>query len=224
MSSAGIGEEPVLTYVLIGVNVAVALGAFLSGASATGGGGIGGATLLSEGSVSRFAIDQGEYWRLVTSGFLHTGLMHLLFNMFALYILGGLLEPSVGRWRFALIYFVSLLAGSFGALLLEPVRATAGASGAIFGLMGAALVVMRSRGISAMESGLGIWLGLNLLITFAIPGISIGGHLGGLAGGALAMALMAEAAPRLRAPQSLAMLLAGAIGVLSVAGAIAVSA
>lgn len=220
-AAAGIGEEPSLTYILIGVNVAVALGAFLSGASATGGGGIGVSSLLAEGSVSRFAIDQGEYWRLITSGFLHTGLLHLLFNMLALYILGGLLEPAIGRLRFATVYFVSLLAGSFGALLLEPIAATAGASGAIFGLMGAALVVMRER---ALESGIALWLGLNLLITFTIPGISIGGHLGGLFGGALAMALIAEVAPRLRASQTLALLLAAAVGVLSVAGAIAVSA
>lgn len=220
-ASVGAGGEPSLTYILIGVNVAIALGAFLSGASATGGGGIGGSSLLAEGSVSRFSIDQGEYWRLLTSGFLHTGLIHLLFNMFALYILGGLLEPAIGRLRFGVVYFVSLLAGSFGALLLEPVAATAGASGAIFGLMGAALVVMRER---ALESGIALWLGLNLVITFTIPGISIGGHLGGLIGGALAMALLAEVAPRLRAPQSLAMVLAATIGVLSVAGSIAVSA
>src|SRR5207247_785952 len=82
-----------------------------------------------------------------------------------------------------LIYLVSLLAGSFGALLLEPSAPTVGASGAIFGLMGAAAVTLRRRGISLMESGLGLWIGLNLLITFSVPNISIGGHLGGLAGG-----------------------------------------
>ena len=88
-------------------------------------------------------------------GFLHAGLFHLLFNMFGLYILGGLLEPAIGRCASAILYFVSLLAGSFGALLLEPTRLTVGASGAIFGLMGAAVVVMRDRGINPMESGLG---------------------------------------------------------------------
>ena len=92
--------------------------------------------------------------------------------------LGGMLEPVIGKLRFALIYFVSLLAGSFGALLLEPFGRTVGASGAIFGLMGAAIVVMRARGISPMESGLGLWIGLNLLITFTVPNISIGGHVG----------------------------------------------
>jgi membrane associated rhomboid family serine protease len=213
-----------LTYVLIAINVLVALGAFLSGASATGSGGVARVSLLADGSVYRFAIDQGEYWRLVTAGFLHTGMIHLLFNVFALYILGGMLEPAVGRVRFAVIYLVSLLAGSFGALLLEPTAPTVGASGAVFGLMGAAVVVMRDRGINPMESGIGLWLGLNLLITFTIPNISIGGHLGGLAGGALAALAFTEVAGRMRASETLATLIAAAIGVISVAGAIAVSA
>ncbi len=215
-------EEPTLTYVLIGINVAVALGTFLSGASATGGGGLG-STLLTDGSVSRPAVDSGEYWRILTAGFLHTGFIHLLFNMFGLYILGGLLEPAIGRLRFGVIYFVSLLAGSFGALLLEPTAPTVGASGAIFGLMGAAVVVMRNRGVNPMESGLGLWIGLNLLITFTIPNISIGGHIGGLVGGAVAAALMFELPDRARMPAMLATVLAGALGVAAVVGSIAVS-
>ncbi len=223
MGAAGVGEEPILTYILIGINVAVALGAFMSGASATGGGGIGQSSLLADGSVSRFAIDQGDYWRLLTSGFLHTGLLHLLFNMFALYVLGGMLEPAIGRLRFAIVYFVSLFAGSFGALLFEADAATAGASGAIFGLMGAAVIVMRDRGINPMESGIGLWIGLNLLITFTIPGISIGGHIGGLVGGLLAALVFTEVVSRLRVPESLGLLLASAIGVVAIAGAIVVS-
>ncbi len=223
-TAASLSGEPTLTYVLIGINVAVALGAFLSGASATGGGGIGQSSLLADGAVSRFWIDQGEYWRLLTAGFLHTGLIHLMFNMFALYVLGSMLETTVGRLRFGLIYFVSLLAGSYGALLFEPEAATAGASGAIFGLMGAAVVVMRNRGINPMESGIGLWIGLNLLITFTIPGISIGGHIGGLVGGVLAALAMYELVPRMRAPESLGMLIAVAIGVASIVGSIVVSA
>ena len=66
--------------------------------------------------MSRFTVDQGDFWRIVTAGFLHSGFLHLLFNMFGLYILGTMLEPAVGRLRFGVIYFVSLLAGSFGAL------------------------------------------------------------------------------------------------------------
>ena len=144
--------------------------------------------------------------------------------MYALYILGGMLEPAIGRLRFALIYFVSLLAGSFGALLLDPDKATVGASGAVFGLMGAAVVVMRNRGIDPMESGLALWLGLNLLLTFTISNISVGGHIGGLVGGALAALVMFELPDRVRMPQLGSTLLAGALGVASIVGSIVVSA
>ena len=212
--------EPVLTYILIGINVAVALGAFLSGASASSGGG---SSLQNEGSVSRFWVDQGEWWRIVTAGFLHDGLPHLLFNMFGVYILGGILEPAVGRLRFGVIYFVSLLAGSFGALLLDPDKMTVGASGAVFGMLGAAIIVMRHRGINPMESGLAIWLGLSLLITFTIPNISIGGHIGGLLAGGAAAALMVELPDRVRLPRIAPTLLAGAIGIVAIVGSIAVS-
>ncbi len=217
-----VSNEPTLTYVLIGINVLVALGTFFGGASATGGGGLS-SSLLNDGSVSRFAVDQGDYWRILTAGFLHTGMIHLLFNMFGLYILGGLLEPAVGRLRFGVIYFVSLLAGSFGALLLEPTAPTVGASGAIFGLMGATVIVMRNRGVNPWESGIGLWIGLNLLITFTIPNISIGGHIGGLIGGAVAALIMVDLPDRVRLPQIAPTLLAGAIGVAAVAGSIAVS-
>ena len=214
-------EEPVLTYALIAINVVVALGVLLSGASATDG--LGGSSLLAEGWVSRPDVEDGEVWRLVTSGFLHSGFLHLLFNMYILYILGTMLEPGIGRVRFAVIYFVSMLAGSFGALLLESTAPTVGASGAIFGLMGAAVVVMRNRGIDPMESGLALMIGINLLISFVVPGISIGGHIGGLIGGALAAFLMFDVADRVRLPQVVPTLLAGAIGVVAIAGSIAVS-
>ena len=222
ISAVGVGEEPALTYVLIGINVVVALGAFLGGASTTTGG-VGGSVLLDDGSVSRATIADGEYWRLLTAGFLHAGLFHLLFNMFALYVLGGLVEPAIGRFRFGLIYLVSLLAGSFGALLLSPNSPTVGASGAIFGLMGAAVIVMRNRGLSAMESGLGFWIVLNLVITFTVPNISIGGHVGGLLGGGLAALLLFDLRDRVRLPAAVPTLLVAALGGAAVAGSIAVS-
>ena len=220
--AAARGDEPMVTYVLLGILVLVQLGAMASGASATGSS-FGGSQLISDGAVSRQAIADGELWRLVTAGFLHAGFLHLAFNAFALYVLGTMLEPAIGRLRFATIYFVSLLAGSFGALLVDPNALTVGASGAIFGLMGAAFVVMRNRGINPMESGLGVWLGINLMFTFAIPGISIGGHLGGLIGGALAALLMLDLRDRVRMPQMLPVVLAASVGVLSVVGSIAVS-
>jgi membrane associated rhomboid family serine protease len=215
-------DEPTLTYILIGINVALGLGTLISGANTVGADGFAGNQLLIDGAVSRPAVADGEWWRILTAGFLHSGFFHLLFNMFGIWILGGLLEPGIGRLRVGIIYFVSLLAGSFGALLLEPTAPTVGASGAVFGLMGAAIIAMRAQGISAMESGLGLWLGLNLLITFAIPNISIGGHLGGLAGGMLAAALMFGVG-NVRVPPVAANALASAIGVLAVVGSIAVA-
>lgn len=215
-------SEPTLTYVLIGLNALVFLGGMMSGASA-GGGGFGG-SLIADGAVSRPTIADGEWWRLVTAGFLHAGLFHLFFNMFGLWILGGLLEPAIGRLRFGLIYGVSLLAGSFGALLVEPAARTVGASGAIFGLMAAAVVVMRNRGINPMESGLGLWIGLNLLITFAVPGISIGGHIGGLVGGGLAALVLFELGDRVRGlPQAVPAAIVAGLGALAVVGSVAVA-
>ena len=217
-------DAPMLTYILIGICVVTFIGGTAGGASATGSG-IGGSTLLTEGALSRAAIADGEYWRLITAGFLHAGFFHLLFNMFSLYILGGLLEPAIGRVRFALIYFVSLLAGSFGALLVEsnPTALTVGASGAIFGLMSAAVIVMRNRGISPMESGLGLWIGLNLLLTFTIPNISIGGHIGGLIGGALAALVLFDLQDAVRVPQMAVNLICLALGVAAVAGSVLVA-
>jgi membrane associated rhomboid family serine protease len=131
-------------------------------------------------------VEQGEWYRLVTSGFVHFGIIHLAFNMLLLFQLGQLLEPEIGRIRFALLYFAALFAGSAGVLLLDPNAPTGGASGAVFGLMGAAFIGLRNRGINPMTTGLGTTLLLNLLLTFSISNISIGGHIGGLVGGALA--------------------------------------
>jgi membrane associated rhomboid family serine protease len=129
----------------------------------------------------------------------------------------------VGRLRFGLIYFVSLLAGSFGALLLEPDSPTVGASGAIFGLMAAAAVVLRNRGLSIWESGLGIWIGLNLLITFTVPNISIGGHVGGLIGGGVCAVVLFDLRDRVRLPDAVPAALCAGLGALAVVGSIAVA-
>jgi membrane associated rhomboid family serine protease len=216
-------DEPLLTYVLIGLIVLIQLGSLASGGNATGSE-FGGSSLIADGAVSRANVADGELYRLVTSGFLHAGLLHLMFNAFALYVLGTMLEPAIGRLRFAVIYFASLLAGSFGAILAEPDGLTVGASGAIFGLMGASIVIMRHRGINPMESGIGLWLGINLAFTFAIPGISIGGHLGGLAGGALAALLMFEIGERFRLPAAVAILLGSAVGAAAVVASTVVAA
>src|SRR5215210_2800431 len=117
------------TYVLIAVNVA----AFVAELAGGGGAGSlgGGGKLIDDAGLNGPAVADGEVWRIVTAGFLHAGLLHIAFNMFALFVLGTLLEPGIGTARFLGVYFVSLLAGSFGALLLDPNETTVGASGAI---------------------------------------------------------------------------------------------
>ena len=121
--------------------------------------------------------------------FLHGSLLHVAFNMFALYWLGSVVEEAIGTVRFLLIYFVSGLAGSAGALLLDPGQVTVGASGAIWGVMGALLVLeyMTTGSFAGQAAGLIL---INLVITFSIPNISVGGHLGGLVGGIAATYLL----------------------------------
>ena len=174
------GNEPRVTYAIIAINVAVfALTNQL-------GGGFGSGSLNALGNRLALwgpAVQNGDWYRLVTSGFIHYGFLHIAFNMYALYILGSALERYVGSVRFALIYFLSLLAGSFGALVATPHAQSAGASGAIFGVMGALLVLERQRGMALLGGSIGGLLVINLVFTFAVPGISIGGHIGGLLGG-----------------------------------------
>ena len=215
------GGEPIATYTLIGTNVLAFVATLASGASV--GGGVGGNSVLEKAALNGPKIADGEVWRIVTSGFMHYGFLHLLFNMYALYILGQLLEPALGRARFLLIYFVSLIAGSVGALILDPNALTAGASGAVFGLMGAAILVMRNRGINPMESGLGIWLFLNLAITFTVSNISIGGHIGGLIGGAIAAWILVELPDLVRVPRWSAEIAAAVVGVAAFVVAVAIA-
>lgn len=132
----------------------------------------------------------GQWYRLVSSGFLHFSVLHIGMNMFLLFQLGQMLEPAMGRVRFGLIYFAGLLAGSAGTLLVDPNSLSGGASGAVFGLMAAAVVALHQRGINPMQTGLGAVFVINLLLTFTIPNISIGGHLGGAIGGALCAVVM----------------------------------
>jgi membrane associated rhomboid family serine protease len=218
--------EPRLTYVLIGINVLVGIGLMAGGTS----GEFGNNTLYDEGALAGPLVADGEIWRLVTSGFIHgSGTadsvpLHLLFNMFGLYILGTMLEPALGHLRFGILYFVSLLAGAFGALVVTPDSLTAGASGAVFGLLGAGVVFMWNRGINPLQSGLGIWLVIALVFTFSRPDdISIGGHVGGLLGGVLCALALVELPERLRGvPPLLPALVCVAVGVGSVVGSVMV--
>jgi len=200
--------QPTLMWILIGINVLAGLGS-LSGAHVGDQG-----TLTDAGDLSQGSMAAGDYWTLLTSGFLHRGLFHLFSNMLALWILGSLLEPVMGHVRFGLVYFVSLFCGSLGVLVLAD-GSSVGASGAVFGLLGAAVIVARHRGMNLMESGLGLWLGLNLLITFTIPNISIGAHIGGLTGG-FAAALVLLEGDRLRMPRYVPELACAALGVAAI--------
>lgn len=202
MSSGGGGaieslrQQAPATFILIAINVAVFVFQLVAGGGATSFDG--GGALLREGALCGSAVGEGgfcgretvaggQFWRVFSSGFLHGGFIHLGLNMFVLFILGRLVEPAIGTVRFCAIYFVSLVAGSFGALLLtDPFVNTVGASGAIYGLFAATLIIARNRGFDQIVSQLGFWLVLNLVLTFSVPGISIGGHLGGMVGGAIA--------------------------------------
>ena len=188
--------DPIVTYVLIGINVLMFLGSGGGGGILTGGGS-GGSRVFLDFALYGPAIDiNHEYYRLITGAFLHSGILHIGFNMYILYWLGTMLEPSLGHLRMGALYFASLLTGSFGALLLDPNAVTVGASGAVFGLMGAAFVLQRARGIDPMQSGLGPIILINLVLGFVIPNVSVGGHLGGLAGGVLCAFAMERLAGR----------------------------
>ncbi|HWX45216.1 MAG TPA: rhomboid family intramembrane serine protease [Solirubrobacteraceae bacterium] len=219
-----LASVPWVTYALIAVNVF----AFLAEGNLTvSGGGVGGGVylkgaLLGSSEILALAgqgVAHGQWWRLLTSGFLHENIIHIGFNMWILYILGQMLEPALGSVKFAAIYFVSLLAGSFGALLVSPHVLTVGASGAVFGLMGAAAVEMRARQIPVMQSGIGMLIAFNLVISFTLPGISWGGHVGGLIAGAIA-ALVLQLGDRYRAP-ALALAACAVIAAAAAAGSIA---
>jgi membrane associated rhomboid family serine protease len=210
------------TYVLIALNVAVYLVEIAGG---SGGLSPGSSSLLLDFGLYGPFVAEGEWYRLLTCGFLHASLIHVGFNMFALYFLGRILEPGIGTPRFVALYFASLFAGSFGALLLDPNSLTVGASGAVFGIFGATFVIARSRGVDALASSIGVILLLNLAITFGRPEISIGGHLGGLAAGLLCALVIVAGDRGMLGPRHLPMELAAmvAIGVLSIVAAIAIA-
>jgi membrane associated rhomboid family serine protease len=175
------GGDALLTKILIGINVLVFLWQVGSGGTLSDPDGY----PYLHGALNGYLVADGEWWRLVTSMFLHGSVIHLGLNMLFLWWIGAPVEQALGRARYALVYLVGGLSGSTGALLLtNPEAVTVGASGALFGILGAAFVFERQRNYVLGGGALTIIV-LNLAFTFAVPGISIGGHLGGLAGGAL---------------------------------------
>lgn len=163
-----------------------------------------------------------QYWRLLTAGFLHASLIHIGLNMLSLWFIGRSLEPGIGRRNFLGIYFASLFAGSFGALLFQPRIPTLGASTAIFGIFGALIVVANARRIPIWQSGLMPVLLLNFVFTLTYPGISIGGHLGGLIAGVICGYIVVELDER-RGKKGLALAGCVLVAVVSIAGALAVA-
>jgi membrane associated rhomboid family serine protease len=190
-------QPTLVTFALIAINLAVFVWVTVSDPDSLGG----------RGGITDEQIDLGlnkaileathEWYRLVSSGFLHFGVIHIAFNMLLLYQLGQLLERALGRLRFGMLYGASLLGGSLGVMLLDSRGLSGGASGAVFGLMTAAAVGLHRQGVNVFSTGIGTTLLLNLFITFAIPNISIGGHLGGAIAGALCGFVML--APRWKA-------------------------
>jgi membrane associated rhomboid family serine protease len=223
-TGAGAAFRPLVTQVLIGINAAVFLLDVALGGSLFRGNGeltadgallgaptnVFGQLLLGPGGDPVIGVASGEWWRLITGGFLHGGLVHLGMNMLVLYLIGPLLERELGKLNFALLYFTALVAGSLGVMLIDPFAVTVGASGAIYGLLGGAVALQLSRGVNPWSSGIGGLILINVLITFTVPGISIGGHLGGLVGGFVAgwvLVKLDERAPGPVAPAVCAVLM-----------------
>lgn len=199
------GRAGTITRSLIGVNVAVMiLSVATGGLGAVAGGGWGGllgnqTPLTLWGSVVPFVtyggelhgVAAGEWWRLITAMFLHYGVLHLLMNMYALWIIGRELEASLGRVRFVALYLLAGLGGNVASYLFSPDSISVGASTAVFGLMAAIFVILKrlKRSVAPIVPIIVI----NLVFTFVISNISVSGHLGGLIVGALAAGVLAYA-------------------------------
>jgi membrane associated rhomboid family serine protease len=213
------GAAPVATQAIIAINVIVYLAEIATG---SGFGNVGG-TIYEHGALFGPYVGQlNEYWRLVTSGFLHASFFHVAFNMVFIWFIGRSLEPAIGTARFVVAYAASLLCGSFGVLLLEPNSVAVGASGAAFGLMGALIVEARSRGIDLWSTGLIQIALLNFAFTFIGANIAIGAHLGGFVGGIL-VGVIYDQCDRRRLPRSVSLAAGSALGVVAFVAAIAIA-
>ena len=213
------GGEPRVTYAIIGICAVLFLATGSFGTTSAGGNRLYG-NLALQGTIGIHELH--DYWRLITSGFLHSGFLHIFFNMYLLYLLGPQLERIMGPTRFGALYFTALLFGSFGALSQTSTALVVGASGAVFGLMGATAIEQRRRGYDPFSGGLGGLILINLAIGF-IPSFHVawGGHVGGLVGGVLA-ALAFDQADRRRMPW-LGYAACVVLAAVAVVGAIAVS-
>jgi len=194
ISGAPMGVPPLVASVLIAVNLAVYLVTVIQARSLEN---LDPSSVFSHGALIPVNVGMGEYWRIGSSGFLHLGVLHILGNMVSLYFLGPPLERLIGRWRFLVVYLVSLLGGSAAVMMFaDPLSLSVGASGAIFGLMGALVVTFKRMRYDLKQ--LVFVLVINLFITFQVSGISWQAHVGGLVTGALIGAAMVLPAPAKR--------------------------
>ncbi|MGB2876050.1 MAG: rhomboid family intramembrane serine protease [Gaiellaceae bacterium] len=174
------GTGALVTKALIAANILVYVITATQGAGLNSPGG----SLFVKWILFGPAVANGDWWRLITSTFLHASVLHIAFNMYFLWFVGGPVEQALGRGRFLLVYFISGLAGSAGALLVSPTTPTVGASGAIFGILGAALILERQSNYVLGGSAVGLIV-INLILSFVLSNVSWGGHIGGLVGGML---------------------------------------
>ena len=181
------GQGALVTKILLVVNILI----YVITAAQGGGLNAPGGKLFDDWLLFGPFVANGDWWRLITSAFLHASILHIAFNMYFLWLVGSAVEQAIGRGRFVLIYFVSALAGSAGALVFTPATPTVGASGALFGILGAALVLERQRNFVLGGSALALIV-INLILSFTLSNISIGGHIGGLIGGILCTLVLSK--------------------------------
>ncbi len=207
IAGGSVVTKPTVTHVLIGLNVAVFVLQLLTGIDS------------SAGSFGMWPVGialGGEWYRLLTSAFLHGSFLHIAFNMYVLYSLGPTLERVLGHGRYLALYLLSALGGSVASYAFSDVRTlSVGASGAIFGLMGA--LVIAGRRLRYDITQVLVLIGINVAIGFLAPGVDWRAHLGGLVTGAVVAAVMVHAPPRTRT----AWQVAGVVGVIVVLAAIA---
>ena len=181
----------IVTKTLIGLNFAIYLVTAVQGSGLNAPGG----KLFTDWALFGPLVAQGDWWRLVTSMFLHASIAHIGLNMLALWFIGGFVEQYLGSLRYVLLYLVSGLAGSAGALVADPTGVTVGASGAIFGILGA-MLILEWNATGRLAGNAATWIAINLVFDFAYNGnggnISIGGHVGGVIGGILVMLAFAH--------------------------------
>jgi membrane associated rhomboid family serine protease len=196
----------IVTRILVALNVIIYL------ITVAQGGGINdpGGSLFTKWLLWGPAVANGDWWRLLTACFLHAGIWHIAVNMYALWWLGSVVEGAIGSTRFALLYLVSGLAGSAGALLWKPLAPTVGASGAIFGMLGAGLL-LEYRATGRLMGGFAVMILINLAFTFGFSSfISVGGHVGGLIGGIAGTAIIVARRGR---PSTDAVTIVGLVGI-----------